>query len=1566
MIRALSQKAVLLSAFLIVALYLIIAPVSGASITWDGGGSDNDWSTCENWSGDVCPTDADIAIFDGTSTKDATIDASFGGEVSGLQINSGYSGTITMARSLTVGSDDFSQATGTFAMGSETLTLNTADFTISGGTYDDGTGTVVFDGNASSFDINTSLTLYNVTVETNNAFQPVTIASGDTLTVVGTLTFTTGAIDGPGSLEMEGSSTVVGSTGTKGTAVVEYLIAGNQTITGSGGWIPGMLVNKPSDSLTQSGDVKVFSADFELQSGTYVVGANTFTLDTADFTISGGTFTSTSSTVVFDGNAQTFDVNTSLTLNNVTFDTATSSQPVTIASGDTMVVTGTLTFNTGKVDGPGSLEMEGASTVVGSTGTQGSAPVEYLVAGNQTIAGSGGFIPGILVNKPSDSLTQSGDVDVHSADFELQSGTYVVGANTLTLYAADFTISGGTFTSTDSTLLFTNNASTIDINTSLSINNLTIQTSNDFQPVTISSGDTITVIGTLTFNTGAINGPGSLKMEGYSTVVGSTGTSGTAVVEYLLAGDQTITASGGEIPGILVNKPSDSVTLSGDMTTRDGNFELQSGTFDAGTGTMTLLTSDFTMSGGTFTPNTGTLKFDGNAQTFDVNTSLSLYSVTFDTANDSQVVTIASGDTMVVTGTLTLNTGGVDGPGSLEMRGSSTVVSATGTSGEAPVRYLVTGDQTITSSGGEMPGIFVNKSSDNLTLSGDVVLTDGNYEMQDGTFNAGSGTITLKQSDFTTSGGTFNADTSTIYIINNASSIDVNSSVTFNNFTMDKSNDTHAVTIASGDTVIVTGSLSLQDGDLNGGTLEMQGTTTTIDSLGGGTTELTFSGSASQTYQLVSGDEPDGNVTINKSGGSLALLSSFNIDATGQTLTIAEGTLDLDGFALTVDDALTVESGGVLQLFGSETITRGSLDLQSGSTVTYTGDDDSAADAYTLNTLTTSYHHLTINSDDGATDSFAISASPFTVGGNFTLTTGTVTGGTATINVAGNWANSGTFTANTSSVVLNGTSQTISGSTTFNNLTKSVSSADTLTFTNGTTQTITGTMALDGDSGQLLSLRSDSDGDQWIIDPQGTRTIEYLDVKDSNNTNATVITVTGLNITDSGNNTNWGFNSAPAFSVTVSDGGSSGSSPTNVGASVTFTATATDGDGDQYYLAVCKTDAATAGSNDAPTCDGGSWAISVATDSASEASITYTALVGDVESNAWYAFVCDKTASSPACSSSSQGSGDNGSPFKVNHAPSYSSASSSASEITAGDSVTISTTASDSDSDTSADTVNLYVCKDNDATNAGCGAGGDWCSATSSASDPSCSFSTATTQSSPLTYYTYIYDSHGLAASGNPMSASLTVNRIGGIVLLPLPEIEIEFIEATACEDKQYLLLDLKSAQPFRVRFSEVNSLNFTNWLTYTESGQVRVPINGGVGQKQLLMQRIAYGGSIQSDVLSFDITNIKGCLKNETSENTEHVPVDTISYHLVPDQSRRVLVYEQSALKTYVSLFKVLPNDSDSWRLLAYLAYGGRVNNRSLEKESLGIIKFVAREKRLPSSNYDWRIVAVLGYGVE
>ncbi|HXK35117.1 MAG TPA: hypothetical protein VJ103_01255, partial [Candidatus Paceibacterota bacterium] len=85
-----------------------------ATITWDGGGSTDNWSEATNWSTDTVPTSSDDVIFDGTSTKNAVIDVA---AIGGVNITSNYSGTISIPVNQTISvSGTFTEDGGTFVV----------------------------------------------------------------------------------------------------------------------------------------------------------------------------------------------------------------------------------------------------------------------------------------------------------------------------------------------------------------------------------------------------------------------------------------------------------------------------------------------------------------------------------------------------------------------------------------------------------------------------------------------------------------------------------------------------------------------------------------------------------------------------------------------------------------------------------------------------------------------------------------------------------------------------------------------------------------------------------------------------------------------------------------------------------------------------------------------------------------------------------------------------------------------------------------------------------------------------------------------------------------------------------------------------------------------------------------------------------------------------------------------------------------------------------------------------------------------------------------------------------
>ncbi len=208
-----------------------------------------------------------------------------------------------------------------------------------------------------------------------------------------------------------------------------------------------------------------------------------------------------------------------------------------------------------------------------------------------------------------------------------------------------------------------------------------------------------------------------------------------------------------------------------------------------------------------------------------------------------------------------------------------------------------------------------------------------------------------------------------------------------------------------------------------------------------GTSTVTFSGAGTQ---QLSGPWFPGTAILNHNGtGTLQLNSAITIVT---SLNNSAGILNLNGQGLTATGA-TFSNAGTIKLIGSETIT-GLVQDSAEGTWLYVGNGNGLADTYDIKNYT--YYNLTINSADGATDTFRLPAANITVNGAFALTAGTFTtrdagsvdrnltvagnltiagtftANSSTITVGGNWDSSGgTFTYGTSTVVMTGVSKTI-------------------------------------------------------------------------------------------------------------------------------------------------------------------------------------------------------------------------------------------------------------------------------------------------------------------------------------------------------------------------------------------------------------------------------------------------------------------------------------------------------------------------------------------------------------
>lgn len=507
------------------------------------------------------------------------------------------------------------------------------------------------------------------------------------------------------------------------------------------------------------------------------------------------------------------------------------------------------------------------------------------------------------------------------------------------------------------------------------------------------------------------------------------------------------------------------ITQSAALTA--STYSQAGGTFTGGSANIDI-NGAFTLSSGTFTSTTGTLFMGGNwthtaGGTFTHNSG----TVTFD-ASVSQSIDVATSETFS-----TLTFAGTNLATITITAGDTLIATGTVTLTDGAVN---TG--TIEARGDVSVGVSADASSAALSftgtatqafsgsginsLDGDVsVNKSGGQVNQGAAFTAGAA-----NQDFTIQEGTY----------------DVNG----NNLTVNGTGSTFTVE--------------------DGGNLQLQGSeSVTTPTLNTGST-VTYDGTSTYTVN----DWSYQRLTFNGSGGVFNLGANETVS---QALTITAGTFDISGFNLTTSS--TFSNSGTFRLQGAETLTTFTNDTDSG-TVDFDGTGTYSSGLVAGDT----YYNLTFSGSGSWTLDAALD-----INNNFSQSAGTLDVSTSNyaITVGNNWTRTaGTFTARSGTVTFDGTNQTINDDTTFYNLTKSVTSAATLTFEASSTQTISNTLTLNGASGQLLSLRSTSAGTQWRLNPQGTRTVEYLDVRDSNNTNSTAVSCT-TGCVDSGNNTNWTF-----------------------------------------------------------------------------------------------------------------------------------------------------------------------------------------------------------------------------------------------------------------------------------------------------------------------------------------------------------------------------------------------------------------------------------------------------------
>lgn len=239
---------------------------------------------------------------------------------------------------------------------------------------------------------------------------------------------------------------------------------------------------------------------------------------------------------------------------------------------------------------------------------------------------------------------------------------------------------------------------------------------------------------------------------------------------------------------------------------------------------------------------------------------------------------------------------------------------------------------------------------------------------------------------------------------------------------------------------------------------------------------------------------------------------------------------------------------------------------------------------------------------------------------------------------------------------------------------------------------------------------------------------------------------------------------------------SSSTSPVNVGGSISFGLAdnaVTDQESNDFALLVCAP-GATATTSGGIRCVGGtqfcvsSLASSSPTNSSST-SCTYNNVPdpGASELQNWNAFVCDNHPLQPGCANANSGSGDNGSPYYVDHTPTVVSATTTVNNVDPGSAFTVSAVLADADTQGGADDLAIAVC----ATNAwststhSCTNNDTYCTSTLASGATHTCIATTTI---PLThgakpYYVFAWDWHSFSGSSN-QGATYNVNDVAPVV----------------------------------------------------------------------------------------------------------------------------------------------------------------------------------------------------------
>lgn len=271
-----------------------------STVTWNGGGTTNDFSDGANWVGGVAPISGDDVIFDGTSSKNCTIDQDM--DLNDFTIQSGYNGTIdgTSGNSRIITINNFTQASGTFISTDDQLSI-TGDLTLTGGVFTHNNGIVTIFVNpgvtnniSGAFSFN-ELQVTHPTPVSGSTIRTMNFGTSATTRIL-TFNGTNRNYAFQGNItvtrDLSNLGTYAGTISATNNGTITFTGAGPITLTGTNGVkrtaLPNVVINT-TGNLSMSSQLSVSGTWSVSNIGSFTAGTSTVNFHGSSTAVSSGT-----------------------------------------------------------------------------------------------------------------------------------------------------------------------------------------------------------------------------------------------------------------------------------------------------------------------------------------------------------------------------------------------------------------------------------------------------------------------------------------------------------------------------------------------------------------------------------------------------------------------------------------------------------------------------------------------------------------------------------------------------------------------------------------------------------------------------------------------------------------------------------------------------------------------------------------------------------------------------------------------------------------------------------------------------------------------------------------------------------------------------------------------------------------------------------------------------------------------------------------------------------------------------------------------------------------------------